>query len=326
MKPLHILSLIFSVLISTLLTYGQDTHVRSEYVKETNKTVIQTDWLRLLNSPQQFLELLLSTQYAGQQLKKSPEKLDLVIWSFSKDVQYKESEYQKLLITTDGESWSIEPKTRVVFKGETKDGQNIFWEEKRPMVGQPSALPASAQVKEGQAINSLFMEQFYYQLRLDQLLKIATAKTVEAKLGTTGLSFTINQLNTIRSFTSQVNPSFRYEQNSAESAAGASDSQSQDTTDVVDAGVINGKAVRLPKPEYPSAARAARASGTVDVFVTVDETGKVIAARAISGHPSLRDGAETAARRALFSPTIIAGKSVKVTGIIVYNYVALMKP
>lgn len=86
-------------------------------------------------------------------------------------------------------------------------------------------------------------------------------------------------------------------------------------------GLLNGKAISLPQPGFPLAAREAHASGAVIVEVTIDETGKVIDARALSGHPTLRGVSEEAARRAKFSPTSLCGKSVKVRGSIVYNYV-----
>ena len=49
-------------------------------------------------------------------------------------------------------------------------------------------------------------------------------------------------------------------------------------------GVLNGKAIRLPRPGYPPIARSAHASGTVVVQVTIDESGAVISAHAVSGH------------------------------------------
>lgn len=88
----------------------------------------------------------------------------------------------------------------------------------------------------------------------------------------------------------------------------------------ISGGVLNGKATSLPKPPYPPIAKAAKASGTVVVQVVVDEKGNVVTARAISGHPLLRAGAEAAARQAKFSPTKLAGKPVKVSGVITYNF------
>lgn len=89
----------------------------------------------------------------------------------------------------------------------------------------------------------------------------------------------------------------------------------------VSGGVLNGKASSLPKPAYPPAARAVRASGQVVVQVVISETGSVISASATSGHPLLRQAAVGAARGARFSPTMLSGQPVKVSGIITYNFV-----
>ena len=88
----------------------------------------------------------------------------------------------------------------------------------------------------------------------------------------------------------------------------------------VSGGVLNGKATSLPTPPYPAAAKAVRASGTVTVQVTIDESGRVVSASAVSGHPLLRSAAEQAARGARFSPTLLSGQPVKVTGVITYNF------
>lgn len=89
----------------------------------------------------------------------------------------------------------------------------------------------------------------------------------------------------------------------------------------ISGGVLNGKAISLPQPPYPPAARAVRASGAVNVQVTVDEKGNVTSASAVSGHPLLRAAATAAARQARFAPTKLSGAPVKVTGVIVYNFV-----
>ncbi len=85
-------------------------------------------------------------------------------------------------------------------------------------------------------------------------------------------------------------------------------------------GVINGRATYLPKPAYPAAAIAVRASGQVNVQVTIDESGRVISAQAVSGHPLLRAAAVSAARGTKFSPTLLSNVPVKVTGVITYNF------
>jgi Ca-activated chloride channel family protein len=90
----------------------------------------------------------------------------------------------------------------------------------------------------------------------------------------------------------------------------------------ISGGVLNGKAVSLPKPAYPAAASAVRASGAVTVQIVIDEAGGVVSANAVSGHPLLRAAAEQAASNSRFSPTMLAGVAVKVSGVIVYNFLS----
>ena len=85
-------------------------------------------------------------------------------------------------------------------------------------------------------------------------------------------------------------------------------------------GVINGRATSLPKPNYPAAAIAVNAQGSVSVQVLIDETGRVISAKAVSGNGMLKSAAEQAARNARFSPTLLSNVPIKVTGVIVYNF------
>lgn len=88
----------------------------------------------------------------------------------------------------------------------------------------------------------------------------------------------------------------------------------------ISGGVLNGKAISLPAPPYPPAARAVRASGTVFVEVLVEESGSVVSAEATSGHPLLRAAAVQAARAAKFKPEVLNGKPVKVSGVITYEF------
>ncbi len=85
----------------------------------------------------------------------------------------------------------------------------------------------------------------------------------------------------------------------------------------ISGGVLNAKAIYLPQPEAPTS----EANGVVTVQVLVDEQGNVLEARAISGAQNLHQAAVNAARLARFSPTLLMGEPVKVTGIITYNFV-----
>ncbi len=80
-------------------------------------------------------------------------------------------------------------------------------------------------------------------------------------------------------------------------------------------GVLNGMAVSLPRPVYPPMAKQIGASGQVRVQVSVDGSGNVVSARAITGHPLLRSAAENAARQSKMRPD-----ASNTTGQIVYNF------
>ena len=85
--------------------------------------------------------------------------------------------------------------------------------------------------------------------------------------------------------------------------------------------IINGKALSLPKPNYPFKAAVKGARGTVSVQVVVGEDGRVLSTAALNGHQALRETSSKAACKAIFSPTTLDGAPVKVSGIITYNFV-----
>jgi periplasmic protein TonB len=84
--------------------------------------------------------------------------------------------------------------------------------------------------------------------------------------------------------------------------------------------VLNSRAISLPRPIYPKLALQIGLQGTVTVQVLIDETGRVVSAKA-SGHPLLVAEAQKAAMQARFSPTVISETPMKVSGVITYNFV-----
>ena len=90
---------------------------------------------------------------------------------------------------------------------------------------------------------------------------------------------------------------------------------------VISKGPITGLAISLPKPAYSEIAKRARIQGQVSVQVLIDETGRVVSAKAVSGHPLLTVDAQRAALQARFSPTKLGDQPVRVSGVITYNFV-----
>ncbi len=88
----------------------------------------------------------------------------------------------------------------------------------------------------------------------------------------------------------------------------------------ISGGVLQGNVAKKVQPTYPAIAKSARATGPVNVQITVNESGEVIDARVINGNPLLRDAALQAAKQWKFKPTELSGKPVKVQGIVTFNF------
>jgi TonB family protein len=96
----------------------------------------------------------------------------------------------------------------------------------------------------------------------------------------------------------------------------------EDEDSLSDAGILNSRAIDLPKPVYPAAAKKDHIQGQVQVKVVLDETGKVVSAEAVFGPEQLRAAAVEAAKRARFNPVVTGGVPQKVFGIVLYDFVA----
>jgi TonB family protein len=87
--------------------------------------------------------------------------------------------------------------------------------------------------------------------------------------------------------------------------------------------VVNGKALHLVQPAYPTEARQKHISGTVFIAVLIDENGDVIGANPVCGGPrELNAASLQAARQSKFSTTKVNNEPMRVTGLIVYRFIA----
>ncbi len=104
--------------------------------------------------------------------------------------------------------------------------------------------------------------------------------------------------------------------NTSDSAnAGATAAQPLDV-----GGTLITKAREKIAPSYPAQARSARITGSVTVFLMVDERGMVAEVQRTNGPELLRRAAEDAARRWKFRPTVVNGQPIRVSGYINFNF------
>ncbi|MFL6336040.1 MAG: energy transducer TonB [Pyrinomonadaceae bacterium] len=85
-------------------------------------------------------------------------------------------------------------------------------------------------------------------------------------------------------------------------------------------GSLVGKAKSRAQPSYPTLARAARVTGSVTVFLVVNEKGEVESVIRAEGPQQLQQAAIEAARRWRFNPTVIDGQPVRVTGYLSFSF------
>ena len=84
--------------------------------------------------------------------------------------------------------------------------------------------------------------------------------------------------------------------------------------------VIAGSALTRVAAIYPPIAKQMKASGEVQVAITIDENGRVIEAKATSGHPALRSAAEEAAKKWVFKPASLDGKPMRQRDVLTFTF------
>jgi Ca-activated chloride channel family protein len=178
--------------------------------------------------------------------------------------------------------------------------------------GQPRRIDVPVEMPEGMSREGVFGEED--NKPLGQLTVMAQlSSTPSARVISSGVGFGKGKNSNMSSSNSAPPPP-------KPSATPAPNMRMEVSENPISGGVLNGKAVNLPKPAYPAVAKAASASGQVSVQITIDESGKVISATPVSGNPLLHASAVQAAQGARFTPTRLSGRPVKVTGVITYNF------
>jgi TonB family protein len=197
---------------------------------------------------------------------------------------------------------------------------------KKGLAGKPSFFRAVIVQK----------ERFYQVRRLSELPEMLRAPEGPA---TTGVKKRITNLPTIKMDSAWVLTPFRYlgpmfasvppvtddlgqmEEPPAPPAPHPppSTSSRQDLEQVPES-VSQSRAITKVKPEYPPTAKKMRATGPVEVEITISELGLVIEAKAISGHIALRSAAVETARKWVFKPAMLNGAPVRVKSVLTFVF------
>jgi len=87
---------------------------------------------------------------------------------------------------------------------------------------------------------------------------------------------------------------------------------------------LQSRVITRVKPFYPPSAKKMKATGPVEVEITISEEGLVIEATAISGHFALRSAAVEAARKWVFKPAILNGVQVRMKSVLTFIFAPII--
>src|SRR5262249_20105650 len=87
---------------------------------------------------------------------------------------------------------------------------------------------------------------------------------------------------------------------------------------------LQSRVITRVKPFYPPSAKKMKATGPVEVEITISEEGLVIEAKAISGHIALRSAAVEAARKWVFKPAILNGVQVRMKSVLTFIFAPII--
>jgi len=205
MNKLQMILLALMMMGITASGYAQGSGVRTEYMKDNKTTRVETNMLYVLNTPDQFVQFTLRSWYKGDKLTAPPAKVDLEVFSFSKNPLYKKDKDRSVTIVADGVESAMGNLSNTVMKGETKNGVDSFFAVGgNPNVGMQVPVPQSAQIKGGGNLNGVTMEWMGLSMKPDQFLKLAKAARLEIRIGNTSLTLNDRQTEIVHNFASQI--------------------------------------------------------------------------------------------------------------------------
>ncbi len=195
-------------LLLMLLLLGQTSQVadpiHTVYDSYWKWTEIKTNWLYVLNDPDQFLQLKLIARFNGKQMPKTgPTALQIEI--ISNASTYKYSSRPPLVAVADGVELQIgkmEPSPELellgMFKGGRQAGQSG--------INQISPVPLTAAVLSRHKLQELSAEWLVTNISWEDLTALTKASQIDWKLGDTKFSFIEIQLTRLKQFVKAVTP------------------------------------------------------------------------------------------------------------------------
>ena len=202
-------TLVTIVLITVPVVRGQESHVETRYYKDTNRTVLTSDLIYVINSPSQFMQIQLVGRFAGQgKPTQLPDKLNLQFYSFTRDPVYQTDTNHRLRAKVDDQVFDFGLLTYAKLDGKGKDEK----EKTNPNpvggnLGVEFSIPDAAVITKVVNRSLLTAEIMSTRgLAVSDLRTLAAGKDVVLRVGDTVFRLTPVHLAILREFAEAIAP------------------------------------------------------------------------------------------------------------------------
>jgi hypothetical protein len=169
--------LLIVIFPAAVVANAQDPHVHSEYKEQLKATIVYTDKMYILNTPEQVIDAEFNFRLKQKKSRKQPDRVDLLLWSYSRALKYQKDKDRNTILITNGNPIKID---KVIY------------------------MPLQAVKKDFERIKDAYAEWIILYLNPEEAKKLATAKDISLQVGSQELNFTDDQVNAIRDFASRI--------------------------------------------------------------------------------------------------------------------------
>ena len=182
--------------------HSQDSGVHSVYSKTDKSTEVQTNFLNVFDTADQFVTIQLKSSYKGDHLTKTPSTVGLSIFSVSNRPLYTN---EPLVIVADGVSYRVGDLFDTTYKGEVNNGAESFFIVNTSLrFGVNIPVPQTAKVRGGHSLNGKTMEWLAIGIKTDQFLKFANATKLELQIKNSTFTLNARHLEVIHNFSKEI--------------------------------------------------------------------------------------------------------------------------
>jgi hypothetical protein len=181
---------------------AQGSGVHTEYMKSDKTTKVETNFLYIFDTADQFVTIKLTSRYKGEHLTKNTTQVLIDIFSISNRPLYRND---PLVIVADGVTYRLGSLGNTVLKGETNNGvESFFVVDTSLRVGVQVPVPKTAQIRAGRNLDGKTMEWLGITIKTEEFLKLANATKLELLIKNSTFTLDGRQLDVVHNFAKQI--------------------------------------------------------------------------------------------------------------------------